>query len=59
MYEHKVYIVFNVFVLMPAIEPVSIDRFPDCVRDMLQNKESKLKGSVFNIQGYQHTQYAY
>ena len=31
------------FVLVPAIEPVSIERFPDYVRDILQNKESKLK----------------
>ena len=42
VYGHKVYTVF-IFVLVPAIEPVSIERFPDYVRDMLQNKESKLK----------------
>ena len=40
MYGYKVY---NFFVLVPAIEPISIERFPDYVRDMLQNKESKLK----------------
>ena len=28
---------------MPAIEQISIERFPDYVQDMLQNKESKLK----------------
>ena len=43
VYGHKVHAVFNFFVLVPAIEPVSIERFPDYVRDMLQNKESKLK----------------
>ena len=43
VYGHKVHTVFNFFVLVPAIEPVSIERFPDYVRDMLQNKESKLR----------------
>ena len=60
MYGHKVYIAFNFFVLVPAIEPISIERFPDYVRDMLQNKESKLKTEfMVSFQGYQHTQCAY